>query len=188
MVRRAYPSAAAAAMAADTQNILSLLDAPEYPRCPSAPRPATTAAAEAASFWRVAGEDLLPKPNPRIAPGYMLAGKRAYLEARTVPSATFTHPTPAGLLTIEATSGELYVDWGDGAGLRGPYEGPGEPWPDGKITHFWTNAGTYDVRVQQRWTATWRLATGESGELDALAIEAVLENFEVRELQAVRNR
>ncbi|MDP9387278.1 MAG: hypothetical protein M3Q48_04965 [Actinomycetota bacterium] len=177
-----------AAAAHDTQNVLSTISAAEYPPCPGTPRAAPTAAAEAASFWRVAGEDLLPKPDPRIAPGYMLAGKRAYLEARTVPSATFTHPTPLGLLTIEATSRHVYVDWGDGAGLRGPYEAPGEPWPHGKITHFWTNAGTYNVRVQQRWTARWRLATGESGELDALTTEAVLEDFEVRQLQAVRNR
>ncbi len=188
MIRRAYSSPLGVATAGDTQNILSTATADDYPPCPGTPRPATTAATEAASFWRVAGEDLLPKPDPRIAPGYMLAGKRAYLEARTVPAATFTHPTPLGRLTIEATSGKLYVDWGDGAGLRGPYDGPGAPWPDGTITHFWTDARTYDVRVQQRWTATWRLASGESGELDALTTEAVLEDFEVRELQAVRNR
>ncbi len=188
-VRRAFPSPLAAATAQDTQNILADLAAPAYPPCPGASRPAATpAAAEAASFWRVAGEDLLPKPQPSIAPWYMLAGKKAYLEAGTVPSARFTHPTPLGVLSIEATSAGVFVDWGDGSRLDGPHPGPGAPWPNGTITHFWTNAGTYDVVVQQRWTARWRLATGESGELEALTTEAVIDDFEVRQLQAVRNR
>ncbi|MDP9388713.1 MAG: hypothetical protein M3Q48_12570 [Actinomycetota bacterium] len=188
-VRRAFPSPLAAATAQDTQNILADLAAPQYPPCPGAPRPAATpGAGEAASFWRVAGEDLLPKPQPSIAPGYMLAGKKAYLEAGTVPSAHFTHPTPLGVLTIEATSAGVFVDWGDGSRLDGPHPGPGEPWPNGTITHFWTNAGTYDVVVQQRWTERWRLTTGESGELEALTTEAVIDDFEVRQLQAVRNR
>jgi len=39
-----------------------------------------------------------PRPAPRIAPGYMLAGKLAYLEAGTVPMVTFEHRTrpPSG--------------------------------------------------------------------------------------------
>lgn len=154
--------------------------------CPSADAPPDRRPAEeAAEFWRVAGEDLLPKPSPRIAPGYMLAGKLAYLEAGTQATARFEHPTPLGSLVIDATS-RLMVDWGDGSGLTGPHTGPGGPWPNGGITHFWTTAATYDVRVVQQWTGRWSLG-GASGTLEGLETEALIEDFEVRQLQAVRN-
>ncbi|MGQ0521475.1 MAG: hypothetical protein ACT4PX_10050, partial [Actinomycetota bacterium] len=142
--------------------------------------------AQAAAFWRIAGEDLLPRPEPRIAPGFMLAGKLAYLEANTRPTARFEHPTPLGLLVIEATS-TLYVDWGDRTGLDGPHAGPGAPWPDGTITHSWSTADRYDVRVVQRWSATWRLGGTAPAPLAGLATEGTIDGFEVRQLQAVRN-
>ncbi|MFP5375806.1 MAG: hypothetical protein ACLGIO_03360, partial [Acidimicrobiia bacterium] len=104
-IRRAYPSELAASIAPDTENLLWRLAAASFPLCPNTPLPESTPpAARAAEYWRVVGEDLLPKPSPRIAPGYMLAGKLAYLEAGTVPTARFEHPTPAGVLTIEATA------------------------------------------------------------------------------------
>lgn len=186
VVRRAFASAAAAATAEDTQDALWRISSRDYPLCERAVAAGTTPAAEAAMFWRVVGEDLLPKPSPRIAPGYMLAGKLAYLEAGTEPTARFDHDTPLGTLSIEA-SAKVFVDWGDGSRLDGPHDGPGAPWPDGDITHFWTTAGTYDVRVVQRWTARWQLGEASSGELVGLSTEAVIDDFEVRQLQAVRN-
>ena len=186
-VRRAFPdaqSAAAATAAADTYvwritegGFLPCQDA----RTPSEPTPAQ----QAFDYWRVVGRDLLPKPAPKIAPGYMLAGKMAFLETGSQPTARFEHPTPAGTLVIEATS-RLWVDWGDSSGLEGPHVGPGAPWPHGTITHFWTTAATYDVRVVQRWTATWTLGAA-TGTLDGLETEGVIDDFEVRQLQAVRN-
>ncbi|MGH9152374.1 MAG: hypothetical protein ACRD03_08270 [Acidimicrobiales bacterium] len=186
-VRRAYPSALHASIAEDTENLLWRLAVESFPLCPNALLPESTPpAARAAEYWRVVGEDLLPRPSPRIAPGYMLAGKRAYLEAGTVPTARFEHPTPAGVLTIEAAA-EHWVDWDDGSPLSGPYDHPGGPWPHGTITHYWTHVGHYDVRVIQRWTGRWILGT-ESGELAGLETEGVIEDFPVEEVQAVINR
>jgi hypothetical protein len=140
--RRAYPNPVGAAAATDAQNALWRLAAASFPLCARTPVPESTPAAQAAEFWRVVGEDLLPRPAPRIAPGYMLAGKLAYLEAGTVPFATFEHPTPAGVLRIEARA-EGWVDWGDGSPLDGPYDHAGGPWPDGTITHYWTTRTSY---------------------------------------------
>jgi hypothetical protein len=184
--RRGYPNPVAAAAATDAQNALWRLAAASFPLCQRTPVPQSTPAAQAAEFWRVVGEDLLPRPAPRIAPGYMLAGKLAYLEAGTVPTAVYEHPTPAGVLRIEARA-EGWVDWGDGSPLDGPYDHAGGPWPDGTITHYWTDVGRYDVRVVQRWTGRWVLGT-ESGELAGLETEGVIDDFAVEELQAVINR
>ncbi|MGI8683831.1 MAG: hypothetical protein ACR2MO_01790 [Acidimicrobiales bacterium] len=188
-VRRPYPSAAAAGVAEDSFRAILPLALRGFPLCPGETLPLTTPDIEAAKYWQVAGIDLLPKPAPRIAPGYMLAGKLAYLEANSQPAVHFEHPTPLGLLTIDATSA-LFVDWGDlfdRTRLDGPHAGPGGPWPDGTITHFWTDARTYDIRVEQRWSATWHLA-GDGGSLVGLTTEGQLPDFEVRQLQAVRNR
>lgn len=188
-IRYRFADPAAAAAAANIrQNYAWLVTVGGWLPCQTADAPpaAPTPSEEAVSFWRVAGEDLLPKPAPHIAPGYMLAGKMAYLEAGSQSTARFEHPTPLGTLVIEATS-RLMVDWGDGSGVTGPHTGPGGPWPDGNITHFWTTAATYDVRVVQRWTGRWSLA-GAAGPLDGLETEGVIDDFEVRQLQAVRNR
>ncbi|MGH9179647.1 MAG: hypothetical protein ACRD0N_13965, partial [Acidimicrobiales bacterium] len=183
--RRAYDDPVAAAVAEDTQDILWRITLADYPRCPGAQAPARTPGVETAEFWRVQGVDLLPKPEPRIAPGYMLAGKMAYLETGATMATRFEHPTPLGVLTIDASS-TVYVNWGDSSRDEGPFDGPGAPWPHGKITHFWTTARTYDITVEQRWTARWWLG-GDSGTLDGLTTQATIDDFEVRQLQAVRN-
>lgn len=184
--RRAFSDPVAAAVATDSQDALWRMLAATFPVCQRTPVDAPTPAARAAEYWRVVGEDLLPRPSPRIAPGYMLAGKLAYLEAGTVPTVRFEHPTPAGLLAIEARA-QHWVDWGDGSGLDGPFDHPGGPWPNGTITHYWTGVGRYDVRVLQRWTGNWSLG-GVGGELAGLVTEGVIEDFLVDELQAVINR
>ena len=184
--RRGYPTAVEAAAAEDAQNALWRLAAATFALCRRTPVPEATPAAQAAEFWRVVGEDLLPRPTPRIQPGFMLAGKLAYLEAGTVPIARFEHPTPAGVLTIEA-SADHWVDWGDGSALDGPFDDDGGPWPHGTITHYWTVVGHYDVRVIQRWTGRWALGA-DSGDLAGLETEGVVADFPVEELQAVINR
>lgn len=188
VVRRRVASAAEAQAIEDQGNIVWQYQYANYPGCPSEPRApaATSAAAIAEEFWRVQLRDLLDKPKPSIAPGYMLAGKLGYLETNARMVQRFTHDTPLGLLRIEAR-GRLFVDWGDGTGVAGPYSDPGKPWPDGTITHSWTDAARYDVVVTQRWTATWELA-GRTGSFDGLITVGRIEDFEVRQLQAVRNR
>jgi hypothetical protein len=140
----------------------------------------------AASFWALHGADLLGRPAPSIAPGYGLAGKLGYLETHAATTRQFSNPTPLGPLTI-AARGTFLVDWGDGTGSQGPYDTAGAPWPDGQITHAWDDVGRYDVTVVEVWTATWSLA-GTNGDLAALRTRGAIRQFEIRQLESVRNR
>ena len=52
--------------------------------------------------------------------------------------------------------GEYLVDWGDGTPPeRYGYEGLA--WPDGRITHVYTDIGRYDVVVTVEWVANWSI-------------------------------
>lgn len=130
----------------------------------------------------------LATPQPQIAPGWMLVGKWAFLEPGTslgpVSSST---DTPVGLLELEADSYYL-VDWGDPAdpGVR-TYHVEGAPWPDGRITHLYQHAGSYDITVEQVWEARWRVAGGDWNPIDLTRQRVgTIDAFEVTELQAVR--
>ena len=141
----------------------------EYPPCqPDPGSPATDPAVIAALYWE---EVPLPTPRPRIAPGWAITGKRAFLETNGQLRDVYTNETPVGRLEIVAT-GAYYVDWGDGES-SGPHRREGQPWPGGDIVHEYQFVGTYDVVVTERWTATWSLG-GKSGVLR-----------ELREIQAV---
>jgi len=131
----------------------------------------------------------LPKPAPYIAPGYAITGLRAYLETRASESQDFSQQTPLGLLQVRTTRVSYEVDWGDRSGTdQGPHTYPGLAWPEGRITHTYTDMGRYDVTVTQHWTASWTLA-GQSGRIPGLrSAPAVIDDFEVIQLQAVRNR
>jgi hypothetical protein len=174
---------AASHTAASEARWLTLLR--NYPPCPDSPRrprPAVPAVSYATRFW---GEVLLPKPVPHIRPGYAITGMPAFLETGSEVRQTFTRQTPLGTLTLE-TSGAFRVDWGDGT-RTGPHPYLGAPWPHGRITHGYTEVGTYRVVVTEEWSAVWRLA-GESGRLDGLRTVGVIESLPVHEIQAVRNR
>ncbi|MGH9281365.1 MAG: hypothetical protein ACRD0S_00345 [Acidimicrobiales bacterium] len=97
------------------------------------------------------------------------------------------HPTPIGTLEVSLRATSFEVDWGDGTGAdQGPFTAPGQPWPDGKARHTYTDVERYDVTVTQSWDADWRLA-GQAGTLRGLTSVGTLTDFEVRQLQAVRN-
>lgn len=134
----------------------------------------------ALSFWEQAD---LPAPAPHIAPGWMITGMRAYLEANTSTTAHFEYDTPFGLLVIDARAAELVVDWGDGTG-RERYESLGGPWPDGDVVHIYADKGSVDVTATQDWTATWTLG-GASGTLDGMQTTGNIDNLQLRELEAV---
>jgi hypothetical protein len=127
-----------------------------------------------------------PTPAPRIRPGWMLVGKRAFLEAGSpiTTSWDFAVPELDGTLVIDASS-DYTVHWGDGT-TTGPHTSPGGPWPDGDVTHLYQDAAGYTVTVEQTWTATWRVGAF-SGALPARVRTAALD-LPVREVQAVRNR
>jgi hypothetical protein len=153
-----------------------------YPPCPEeegAAGVADTPAAFAARFWERVP---MPKPDPHIAPGWAIVGKTAYLETNGVTTMTHNSDSPFGPLRIVAT-GRYYVDWGDGE-RTGPHSVEGRPWPHGQITHEYQWAGTYDVVVTQRWTATWSLA-GQSGILRELRTTGTIDDFPARQIQAV---
>lgn len=154
----------------------------QYAMCPGVEAPVQNPAVLAEVFW---GEVLLPKPVPRIEPGWAMTGRLAYLETQAPMTQTFTRDTPLGPLTITAT-GEFLVDWGDGT-RTGPHAYAGAPWPDGRITHGYIHTGTVDVVVTEQWRATWQLG-GSSGNLTALRTEGRIDGLPVHEVQAVRNR
>lgn len=151
-----------------------------FPACPSvAPREV------AFSFLR---HIVPPGPDPWIAPGYAITGKRAFVETRGPTTVPGRHDTPLGPLDVTLRATTFVVDWGDGSGGdRGPFSTPGRPWPDGAARHTFTVQGRYDVTVTQSWDAEWRLG-GESGVVRGLSSVDRLAGFEARQLQAVRNR
>jgi hypothetical protein len=180
---RTFPTQEAAAAFDAAQEIRWRTLAANYPLCPDAQVPQVSPATWALQFW---GEVLLPKPAPRIAPGFAITGKTAYLETGGTMTGTYTRDTPLGPLTLQ-TIGRFFIDWGDGSPLAGPFEDVGGPWPTGRLTHVYTDVGAIDVVVTERWTATWRLG-GEGGALLGLRTEGRIDDFPVQELQAVRNR
>ncbi len=129
-----------------------------------------------------------PGPDPWIAPGYALTGKRAFVETRAPTSTPRSYGTPLGPLGVTLRATTIAVDWGDGTGAdEGPFESPAKPWPDGEATHTFTVIGNYDVVVTQVWDAEWHLA-GQAGIVPGLTSIGRLDGFEAQQLQAVRNR
>lgn len=149
------------------------------PPCPEQAGEAISPRTIAVRHWE---EIPLPIPRPHIAPGWGITGKRAFLETNGTTTYTHTSPTPLGQLRIVAT-GRYVVDWGDGE-TSGPHSGEGGPWPDGDITHDYGWAGTYDVVVTERWSATWQIGAA-GGVLHELETTGRIDDFLVRELQAV---
>lgn len=149
------------------------------PPCPEQAGEAISPRTIAVRHWK---EIPLPIPRPHIAPGWGITGKRAFLETNGTTTYTHTSPTPLGQLRIVAT-GRYVVDWGDGE-TSGPHSGEGGPWPDGDITHDYGWAGTYDVVVTERWSATWQIGAA-GGVLHELETTGRIDDFLVRELQAV---
>ena len=182
-----YPTQAAATTVTESYwkqwYVLSVL----YPTCPGASSSlGATPGQVAQTWWQTHGQDLLPAPSPRIAPGYALAGKLSYLQTGASLSQNFDNPTPLGELMVKA-QGEVYVDWGERVGWQGPFSSPGRPWPFGTITHAWDWTGHYKIQVQIRWGAVWSLGNA-SGRLTELHTEGVIPDFQVRQLEGIRNR
>ena len=174
-----------------TQNVRDMHNLPplDYPPCPVQPRapgqpvPVETPSMIAMRYWE---QVPLPKPTPHIAPGRAITGKVAYLETGGKVSERYTNPTTIyGQLVIEA-SGSYEVDWGDGT-TTGPHAFEGGAWPNGRITHVYTDVGSYNVVVTEKWTATWSLG-GQRGLLRTLGTSGSITNFPVEQIQAVIGR
>ena len=150
---------------------------------PVAPRARPTPGVAAALAWE--RQVQLPEPALHIAPGWALTGKTAYLEVTGPRDLNRQYEALGYPIAIDATS-TLDVDWGDGTVERG-IRRRGGPWPDGDITHVYTDLGTYTVTVTQRWTANWRVGTQQGVIADRLVTTGSLQ-LEARQVQAVRNR
>lgn len=164
----------------------SLRLVPAYGVCsnsPVAPRARPTPGVAAALAWE--RQVQLPGPSLRIAPGWALTGKTAYLEVMGPRELNREYEALGYPITIDATS-TLDVDWGDGTVERG-IRRRGGAWPEGDITHVYTDLGTYTVTVTQRWTANWRVGTQRGVIADRLVTIGSLQ-LEARQVQAVRNR
>ncbi|HEX7167975.1 MAG TPA: hypothetical protein VF230_13440 [Acidimicrobiales bacterium] len=156
----------------------------DYDPCPGVQRPPASPRAIARE---VVEEFLPPPPRPEIDPGYAITGKPAYLETNgNLTPTPERRPTPLGDIDVTFT-GTYRIDWGDGTPIE-THPTEGAPWPAGTIAHTYTNTGTYDVVVSIAWTATWRIADTTGIITDNLTSTAIIDNFDVRQLQAVRDR
>ena len=119
-------------------------------------------------------------------PGLMLSGSpdEGPLLGNLRP-APQTRPTALGVIEVTFT-GRYVVDWGDGVEESFAFEG--EPWPDGRISHTYTDVGNYNVVVSIEWVADWRIGTTTGQITNGLASVGRIDGFEVRQLQAVRDR
>jgi hypothetical protein len=130
----------------------------------------------------------LPVPTLAIEPDHAITGKKVYLQIAGERSWSETVDNPIGDdITITATS-DYAIDWGDQRQAPTTTTSQGGPWPSGDVTHTYTDAAqARTITVTQRWTATWR-AGQATGNLTDLRTQAQPLTFEVRQLQAVRDR
>ena len=136
--------------------------------------------------------DQLPRPEPSVPPGYAMTGMAAYLVTdHELSYGPVEHDVDLEIfqLTVRVTgTATTTVDWGDGTVLT--YDQPGLAYPDGEVTHTYADAGTTDIEIIDSWRLTYDVYRG--GELiisDVLEFDlapVVLEDLEIRELQAVR--
>lgn len=134
-------------------------------------------------------EGQLERPEPQVEPGFALAGLRMYLETgRELTHRETISVEVAGMpIGIEVDATATYVvDWGDGT-RTGPHDHPGGPYPDGPVTHVWTDVGVYDVTVTDTWSIRWRfLEGGWNAAFDAELAPVTLSELEVQERRSVR--
>jgi hypothetical protein len=130
----------------------------------------------------------LPVPTLTIEPDHAVTGLPVYLQIAGERTWSETVDNPIGDdVTITATS-DYIIDWGDQRQPPTTTTSQGGPWPDGDVTHTYTDAAqSRTITVTQRWTATWR-AGPATGTLTELRTQAPPLTLEVRQLQAVRDR
>jgi hypothetical protein len=181
--REVFPGAAASRRAMEAEARAVQLFA-SYNTCPGVQRPPPGPR----TIAREVVESFLPSPpSPEIAPGFAITGKPAFLETKgNLHPQQETRATELGPITVTFT-GRYVVDWGDGTPTT-RHDLEGQPWPDGSIVHTYVNAATYNVIVAIEWRADWQIGTIQDRITDGLRSETRINNFEVRQLQAVRDR
>lgn len=157
------------------------------PSCPDDAVAAPPARQIAAEVWQHV-EDL-PVPTLSIRPDFAITGKPVYLEIGGAGTWTRTVDNPIGDDVVITATSEYVIDWGDPTyPTTDVTRSQGGPYPDGDVTHVYTHeAERTEIRVTQRWTATWR-AGASSGVLSQLTTESQPLVLRVRQIQAVRTR
>jgi hypothetical protein len=130
----------------------------------------------------------LPRPQLHIAPGFGLTGMPAYLETGrglSVGSERLQVELSTGPVNARFRGhGSYTVDWGDGT-VTGPHRIVGAPWPEGTVTHTYVDEGSYEVRVNDRWSVTFTVE-GLPPQTVGLDLTGDALRFEVRERRSVR--
>lgn len=136
-------------------------------------------------------EEQLPRPELVIPPSYALTGLPAYLvtgaEHQLYDDPVITVPLGPWEYVFQVDAhGTSTVDWGDGTVTT--HDEPGRHYPDGTVTHTYTNRGAYDVTVTDTWNVGIQLVSPVTGgaSFSADLDPVVLEDFDVREYRAVR--
>ena len=138
--------------------------------------------------------DQLPRPEPRIPPGFALAGLETYLDSGVDHGLSFARTEtvtigPFSFAVVINATGQTTVDWGDGTPPI-TYDVPGGPYPDGQIRHTYRDASNVTVTVTDSWIIDFRATTAGGAVLTDTVIaeldQVVIEDFEVREFRAVR--
>jgi len=157
---------------------------PMCPPVPGAPTVVTFSPEELAfAFWE---EIDPPDPAPRVAPGWAITGLPSYLEPGVQPAVQETFDTDLGPLTITATGQKIAVDWGDGTTTGQVDAALGGSYPEGRITHTYTDVGTVAITVTQYWTGSWSIPNVGGDDFPApLTQTGVIPEFEVEQVQAV---
>jgi hypothetical protein len=128
------------------------------PDCPTGPTPEGWVRAWLSTHGPAA-------PQPFVLAGRAVTGLPTYLATGTAEHWDETvASTPFGPLDLDGTA-SVSVDWGDGDGPEGPFDHAGLPYPDGDITHVYTDAGDPDIVVTYRWTIDWSFGVA-SGRLE----------------------
>lgn len=129
----------------------------------------------------------LPVPTLKTEPAHAITGKKVYLQIAGERTWSQTVDNPIGDDVTITASSDYVVDWGDDTATT-TTRSQGGPWPDGDVTHTYTDAApSRPITVTQRWTATWH-AGNTTGILTRLETRAEPLELEVRQLQAVRDR
>lgn len=158
---------------------------PELGEGAAPPDPGIAAEYAVISFWT---SRPVPVLTPEIDPGWAITGLRAYLETgpTSATRAQLRAATPVGTAVLEAHA-QIVVDWGDGTPVE-TYATTGGAYPDGPISHVYSDTGTVTVTVSQTWGGTWRVvdgpAAGIGGALPGLPLQSSIE-LPVEEVQAV---
>lgn len=94
-----------------------------------------------------------------------LVGLPAYLEIGGDVPYRLGVPNPIGADILVTATPRYEVDWGDGATLA--TRSQGGAYPEGDLTHVYTDASTVTVTVDAYWSGTWE-AGGDGGDLPEL--------------------